>query len=117
MFAEIMGQGGRSDVAVGGYSEPYGILTRDGRPYPEGRLPFGRALAERRVVVVDDIMIRRPDRTIVHVRAFGRPVMNDVGEPTHVVVAFFDITREIEMERARAETEQRAHRSQRLEAI
>ncbi len=31
-FAEIMGQGGRSDQAVGAYSEPYGILMRDGRP-------------------------------------------------------------------------------------
>lgn len=31
MFAEIMGQGDRDDVAVGGDSEPDGILTRDGK--------------------------------------------------------------------------------------
>ena len=47
MFAEIMGQGGRDDAQVGGYSEPYGILTRDGRPYPEDRLPFVRAQCEQ----------------------------------------------------------------------
>ena len=117
MFAEIMGQGGRFDVHVGGYSEPYGILTRDGKPYPEDRQPFVRALQERRVVVADDIMIRRPDGAIVHARAFGRPVMNEAGDITHVVVAFFDITREYEAELARAESEQRSHRSQRLEAI
>jgi signal transduction histidine kinase/ActR/RegA family two-component response regulator len=115
-FAEIMGQGGRADVAVGGYSAPYGILTRDGRPYPEGQMPFVRALEERRVVVVDDIMIRRPDRSIVHVRAFANPVMRD-GVITHVVICFFDITREVEAESAKAESEKRLHRAQRLEAI
>ena len=116
-FAEIMGQGGRDDAAVGGYAEPYGILTRDGTPYPEARLPFVRALQERQVVVVDDIMIRRPDRTVVFVRALGRPVMNREDTITHVVVAFFDVTRELQAEEARAESENRLQRAQRLEAI
>ena len=114
MFAEIMGQGGRDDAAAGSYSAPYGICTRDGQPYPEHRMPFVRALQEGRVVVVDDITIHRPDRTYVHVRAFARPV----GDPvTHVVIAFFDITREVEAEAARAETEQRLHHAQRLQAV
>ncbi|NVB78549.1 MAG: response regulator [Kofleriaceae bacterium] len=116
-FAEIMGQGQRDDVHVGAYSEPYGILTRDGRPYPEDRLPFVRALVEKRVVVNDDIMIRRPDRTTVHVRAFGRPVMNKAGVITHVVIAFFDITKQIEAEQASAEADARLRRAQRLEAV
>jgi len=115
-FAEIMGQGGRDDIAVGGYSEPYGILTRDGKPYPEDRLPFVRALQQRKVVVVDDIMVRRPDGSSVHVRAFANPVMRgDV--ITHVVICFFDISREIEAEAARGESERRLHRAQRLEAV
>jgi signal transduction histidine kinase/ActR/RegA family two-component response regulator len=117
MFAEIMGQSGRDDAAVGSYSEPYGILTRDGKPYPEQRMPFVRALQERQVVVVDDIMIRRPDRTEVQVRAYGRPVQNAAGVITHVVICFFDVTREVEAEVARAESEKRLHRAQRLEAI
>ena len=116
-FTEIMGQGALPDVQAGGYSEPYGILTRDGRPYPEDRLPFVRALQEKRVVVVDDISIRRPDRSLVHVRAFARPSALADGTITHVVIAFFDITREVEAELARLESEQRAVRSQRLEAI
>ncbi|HUJ61277.1 MAG TPA: ATP-binding protein [Kofleriaceae bacterium] len=117
MFAEIMGQPGRDDVQVGGYSEPYGICTRDGKPYPESRLPFVRALEERRVVVVDDLMIVRPDRSRVDVRAFARPVANAAGAITHVVIAFIDITREVAAERARVDSEQRLHRAQRLEAI
>ena len=117
MFAEIMGQSGRDDAAVGSYSEPYGILTRDGKPYPEARMPFVVALQERRVVVVDDIMIRRPDRSIVHVRAYANPVMNADGAITHVVICFFDISREVEAEAGRIESENRLHRAQRLEAI
>jgi two-component system, cell cycle sensor histidine kinase and response regulator CckA len=116
MFAEIMGQSGRNDAAVGGYSEPYGILTHEGKPYPEERMPFVRALHEQRVVVVDDIMIRRPDRTVVYVRAFANPVRRG-DAVTHVVICFFDITREIEAEASKAESEKRLHRAQRLEAI
>src|SRR5262249_42553228 len=117
MFAEIMGQVGRDDVQVGGYTGPYGIFTRDGQPYPEDKLPFVRALVERQIVVVGDITIHRRDGTKVDVRAFGRPVMNEAGAITHVVVAFFDITREAAAERAHRETEQRLHRTQRIEAI
>ncbi len=117
MFGEIMGQGGRDDVAVGGYSEPYGIFTRDGAPYPEDRLPFVRALQQRQIVVVDDITIHRPDRTRVDVRAFANPVTNADGVITHVVIAFFDITREVAAERGRVESEKQLHRAQRLEAV
>ncbi len=51
MFAEIMGQGGRDDTAVGSYAEPYGIFTRTGERYPEDRMPIVRALRERHVDV------------------------------------------------------------------
>ena len=113
-FAEIMGIAARSDVVAGGYAEAYGIYTRDGALYPESRMPFVRALGERRVVVVDDITIHRPDGKRVDVRAVARPV----GEPiSHVIIAFFDVSREVEAERARAESEQRLRRAQRLEAI
>lgn len=116
-FAEIMGQVGRNDAKVGDYSAPYGICTREGKPYPEERMPFVRALQERRVVVVDDLTIHRPDGTYVHVRAFARPVSDENGLITHVVIAFFDVTREIDAEFAKAESERRLQRGQRLEAI
>lgn len=112
-FQQIMGVGLQA-VQAGAYAQPYGIYTRDGALYPESRMPFVRALVERRVVVADDITIHRPDGSKVDVRAFARPV----GEPiTHVIVAFFDVTREVEAERARAESERRLQHAQRLEAI
>jgi signal transduction histidine kinase len=113
-FTEIMGMRARPDVKVGGFAEPYGIYRRDGGLYPEDQMPFVRALTERRVVVADDITIRRADGKQVEIRAVARPV----GDPiTHVIVAFFDVSREVEAERARAESEQRLRRAQRLEAI
>jgi two-component system cell cycle sensor histidine kinase/response regulator CckA len=90
------------------------IYTRDGRRYPEDRMPFARALSARCEVVVDDLSIRRSDGKHVEVRAVARPV----GDPiTHVVVALFDVSREVAAERARAESERWLHRAQRLEAI
>ena len=115
-FATIMGTG-VLQASVGNYSEPYGILTRDRKPYPEERLPFVRALVEKKVVVNDDITIRRPDGSCIDVRAFGNPVMAADGTVTHVIIAFFDVTREVAAERARADSEQRLHRAQRMEAI
>jgi signal transduction histidine kinase len=113
-FQQILGVGMVPEAKAGNYSQPYGICTRDGQPYPESKLPFVRAMTERQVVVVDDITIHRPDGSKVDVRAFARPV----GDPiTHVIIAFFDITREIEAERARVEADQRLMRAQRLEAI
>ena len=116
-FAEIMGQAGRDDARAGGYTAPYGVFTRDGVRYPEDRMPFARALQERRVVVADDLTIKRSDGSLVHVRAFARPVTDVVGIITHVVIALFDVTREVDAEFARAESERRLHRGQRLEAI
>ncbi|MDP1822300.1 MAG: response regulator [Archangium sp.] len=117
MFAALMGTDGIAEAAVGGYAEPYGIFTRDGQPYPEHRMPFVRALEEKKVVVVDDLTIHRPDRTRLDVRAFARPVADGAGTITHVVIAFFDISREVELARERALSQQREQRTQRLEAI
>ncbi|MBA3455782.1 MAG: response regulator [Deltaproteobacteria bacterium] len=116
-FAQIMGTG-LVETQLGHYSVPYGIYGRDGSRYPEGEMPFVRALREKCVVVADDITIRRPDGTQVDVRTYARPVFDPSGEAiTHVIIAFFDITREVAAEQARAESEQRLARAQRLEAI
>ena len=116
-FAEIMGQAGLDEVAAGGYSEPYGIFGSDGQPYPETRMPFVRALLARELVIADDIVIHRGDGVRVPVRAFARPVMGAAQVITHVVICFFDITKEVEAEQAKAESERRQHRNQRIEAI
>lgn len=94
-FGEIMGMGAREDVAVGGYSEPYGICDRSGRPYPEERMPFVQALRAQAPVVVDDIVIHRGDGRRVNVRAFAKPIFDAAGTMTHVVIAFTDISAEV----------------------
>ncbi|MCB9538216.1 MAG: PAS domain-containing sensor histidine kinase [Myxococcales bacterium] len=99
-FGEIMGAAGRDDVQRGGYAEPYGIYGRDGALYPEDRMPFVRALEARRTVMVDDIVIHRGDGTRVDVRAHARPIFDLDGDITHVVIAFADITSEIDAHRA-----------------
>ncbi len=116
-FAEIMGQAGLDKVAIGGTSEPYGIFGRDGLPYPEARMPFVRALFARELVIADDLVIHRGDGVRVPVRAFARPVMDADQAITHVVICFFDITKEVEAEQAKLESEQRLHRAQRIEAV
>jgi PAS domain S-box-containing protein len=115
-FAHIMGQAARQEAVAGGYSEPYGLFATDGTPYPESRLPFARAVTERRMVMADDIVIHRGDGQRIPVRAFARP-MFDGGEITHVVVAFFDIQLEVEAKQAKKESEARLHRAQRMESV
>jgi PAS domain S-box-containing protein len=95
-FAEIMGAGARDDTRVGEYASAYKLVTADGQPYPEARLPFVQALARRETVVVDDIVVERPDGRRAYVRAFGKPLFDAAGEVRQVVVAFTDITAETE---------------------
>ncbi len=116
-FAEIMGIGGRADVAVGEYAAPYGIHGLDGELYPEHKMPFVRALVEKTVVTCDDIVIHRHDGQHVNIRAFARPMFDADNEITHVVIAFIDITREVEAERQRKESEARLHHAERMEAV
>jgi PAS domain S-box-containing protein len=116
-FTDIMGMSARDDVAVGEYSEPYGIKTRDGQPYPENKLPFVQALVKRTTVIVDDIVIHRHDGGRVNIRAQARPVFDEAGTITHVVIAFIDITREARAEDARAESEHRVRQMQRMDSI
>ncbi len=115
-FREIMGTEARADALAGGYAEPYGICGPDGRPYPEDKMPFDRALRERAIVAVDDIAIHRRDGRKVDIRATARPIF-DGDVITHVVVAFEDATAERRADLARRASEGRLRQSQRLEAL
>ena len=97
-FAEILGQSGRTDVAAGENAAPYGIHTRTGELYPEKRMPFVQALHAGANVIVDDIVIHRSDGGRVYIRAQARPVRLADGTISHVVIAFIDISREVEAE-------------------
>jgi signal transduction histidine kinase/ActR/RegA family two-component response regulator len=105
MFERIMGMP-PADVPVGDAARTYGLVDREGRPYPADRLPFARVVAARGPVVVDDVVLRRPGGDI-NIRAFGSPVFEPDGTMSHVIVAFSDITKEVAAEAGRRTMEER----------
>lgn len=106
-FQEILGVPAVVDSPIKDAPATYGIFDRAGNPYPVDKLPFSRALVLRERVTVDDLVIHRPDGSHVNVRALGVPLFDAQGEVSHVAVAFYDITREIQAELARDSTEGR----------
>jgi PAS domain S-box-containing protein len=95
-FSDILGMPARSDVRLGQYTRAYHLFDRTGAPYDESRLPFARVLRERKMVVVDDIVIERPDGSRVDVRAFAKPLFDPhTGEIGLVMIVFLDITAEV----------------------
>jgi signal transduction histidine kinase/CheY-like chemotaxis protein len=84
----------------------YGIVNRSGQPYPVEQLPFMRVLATRAPVVVDDLVARRQGGD-VFIRAFSAPLFGAGGNLTHVIVAFLDISKEVEAEGQRRLVEER----------
>jgi signal transduction histidine kinase len=100
---------GRDDAVTGidveGLPAAYGIFDREGRAYPVRNLAFSRAVASGEPVIVDDIVIHRPDGVRTWLRAFANPVHNAEGVVTHVVVGFTDITPEVRAVGERSEIE------------
>lgn len=94
-FQEILGMPPSAEARIGTYSPSYGIHTLGGDLYPEDQLPAARALRQKTSVTIDDIVIHRGDGKRVFVRAFARPLLDEAGSVTNVVVAFTDITEEI----------------------
>jgi PAS domain S-box-containing protein len=97
-FERILGMAARDDVGAGEYTPAYHLQDRSGRPFPEDRLPFIQAQRRRETVVVDDIVIARADGRRVYVSALGKPLFDVTGVLRHVVIAFRDITAEVETE-------------------
>jgi signal transduction histidine kinase/CheY-like chemotaxis protein len=93
-------------LSISGAPAAYGLVTRDGSPYPVEQLPFSRVVETGAPVVVDDVVIRRGELD-VHVRAFGAPVVDANGRLTHVIVAFSDISNEIAARSERQSMEER----------
>ncbi len=117
-FREIMGMDAISDVGVGGYAEPYAIHRTDGELYPETAMPFVTAMQAGEMTVADDIVIHRRDGRKVNIRAYARPMFDGPdGAMSHVIVAFLDITREVEAQRQQSDAKERIERMQRMETV
>jgi PAS domain S-box-containing protein len=83
--------------------------------YPTALLPLARALRGE-AIMVDDLEIRRPDRTIP-VAAWATPIRGEDGAVRYALVAFQDISEQRAMEANRAHLEARLHQAQRLESL
>jgi signal transduction histidine kinase len=94
-FGKIMGMDAAPGVPIEGAPAAYGIFDRAGRPYPVDQLPFSRVAASGQPVVVDDIVVHRPDGRRVNIRAFAHPVLRPDGAIESIAVAFVDITAEV----------------------
>jgi PAS domain S-box-containing protein len=108
-FQAILGMDAVEGVPIQGAPETYGIYDREGRVYPVERLPFSRVLASGGPVTVDDLVLRRGPRGDAHVRAFAAPIRNAEGAITLVVVAFIDITAEVQAVDERKRVEAQLH--------
>jgi PAS domain S-box-containing protein len=104
-FERIMGMGAVEEVDIEGAPGTYGIFDRNGKPFPVERLPFSVVVTSGEPCVVDDIVIHRPDGKRAHIRAYGYPVYDTDKDMSHVVVAFFDISREVTAETERKQTQ------------
>jgi PAS domain S-box-containing protein len=104
-FRRIMGMEAVEGVDIAGAPAAYGIFDRQGQPYPVEGLPFSRALQTGASVVVDDLVIHRRDGGRTWVRAFANPVRDQRGVVSHVVIAFTDITAEVQAIVERVEIE------------
>ncbi len=117
-FREIMGMAAITDVGVGEYAEPYAIHRTDGALYPESEMPFVTAMQAGKMTVHDDIVIHRRDGRRVNIRAYARPIHDGPdGAMSHVVIAFLDITREVEAMQQKASTRERIERMQRMQSV
>ncbi|MBX3205703.1 MAG: response regulator [Labilithrix sp.] len=114
---EMLGIDEAPNALRGGFVEPYGVHLPTGEPYPEDKMPFERVIAARASVVLEDLVVHRRDGRKVSLRVFAKPIFDEAGNLTHVLEAFTDMSREVEAERARVESERRLARAQRLESI
>jgi PAS domain S-box-containing protein len=106
-FREILGMEAVAASRTGDVPVTYHVCDRAGNPYPVQGLPISRVLATGQSVVVDDMVIHRPDGRRVNIRAMANPVHDRQGRIAYVIVAFIDITREAAAEADRAAIEAR----------
>jgi len=104
-FSEMLGTEPLREVRAGHYAHAYGLHRRDGAPYLEEELLFPRTMRQKTDVVVDDLVVHRPDGRKVYVRAFARPLF-DGPNVAYVVITLTDITEEIDT-RSRAQLAER----------
>jgi len=101
--AQITGRGLVEGTDKNLYAKSYDIIKEDGDPYPEDELPLPTTLRTGKAAFRDDLIFRRPDGTLVPVRAMDAPIRGSNGQITSAVTVFEDISKERELEHSRDE--------------
>jgi len=90
-FREMVGA-----PSEGEWAQAHEIRTRGGARCPEDRLPFARAVRERRAVTDEDLVIHRADGRRIFVHALAQPIFDGAGSASHVVLALTNVTAAVE---------------------
>lgn len=103
---ELLGRGVLPDANEYNLSEVYRAYKRStGEPYPTAEMPI--VLGMHGVHShVDDMVVERPDGTLVELEIFGSPVTDQDGNVWASLVSFIDVTERKEMERMLRESEE-----------
>jgi signal transduction histidine kinase/PAS domain-containing protein len=88
-----------SAVQLGEYTSRWQACRADGSPFPEDELPLVRALRGETVRDVE-IVLRMPDGAGRHILVSGVPLRGAGGEVERGMVAFYDVTEQLSLERA-----------------
>lgn len=101
--AEILGPRGGAPAAVA--YEAYRGRRADGRPYAPEEWPLARSLHRGEVVTGEQISVERSDGSVATVLATSAPIRDPDGKIVAGVIAFVDLSPELEV-RARLDREQ-----------
>lgn len=99
----ILGDLSQPIAGIDEYNKAFNLKREDGSPYPNEDLPLTKTLHTGRPYTANDIVVNRPDGTVISVRAFAAPIIQTDGAFTTAVVVFEDITAERNLEHTRDE--------------
>jgi signal transduction histidine kinase len=88
-----------SAVQLGEYTRRWQACRPDGTPFPEDELPLARALRGEAVRDVE-ILLPMPEGRERHILVSGVPLRGAGGEVERGMVAFYDVTEQLALERA-----------------
>jgi len=98
----------RGEITARTYDAPeWKLETVDGKPFPQGRLPFDLVMRYGKPVYEAELSIERPDDKRVTLSVNASPVLDGKGDIVSVVHSFTDITKRKTTEQALQESEQR----------
>lgn len=96
----------RGEITVRTYNAPeWKIMTVEGKPFPEGELPFDLVIRNGKPVYEIELAIKRPDGKQVILSVNAAPARDVKGNIISVVVSFTDITKRKMTELALQESE------------